>query len=300
MPKSVHEHLAQLLRADPSVLAHLLPDLPASAWIPASEALGEAPPVELRADTVFLGDGVAVIVDIQTAIDHDKRYAWPAYATSVRRRRRCKVLLVVLALNRDVARWAGREIKLDLNGSTFRPRVIGPDQIPTDALDLPTQVLAALAHGREQQGVVERVLRSLSEVDNDTRTTYVDLVYAHLGPIADAALEALMQQESEDTPESRVRALLERVSRRVGFKEGFKEGQEEGRQKGQEEGRMEGRVEGRVEGREEGREEGLRKASASLLRRLGRGEEVPGLDGLELADLEARYEALLDELLPAR
>jgi hypothetical protein len=175
-----------------------------------------------------------------------------------------------------------------MNGSTFRPRVIGPDQIPTDALDLPTQVLAALAHGREQQRVVERVLRSLSEVDNDTRTTYVDLVYAHLGPIADAALEALMQQESEDTPESRVRALLERVSRRVGFKEGFKEGQEEGRQ------------EGRVEGREEGREEGLRRASASLLRRLGRGEEVSGLDGLELADLEARYEALLDELLPAR
>lgn len=145
-------------------------------------------------------------------------------------------------------------------------------------------MLAALAHGREQQGVVERVLRSLSEVDNDTRTTYVDLVYAHLGPIADAALEALMQQESEDTPESRVRALLERVSRRVGFKEGFKEGQEEGR----------------VEGREEGREEGLRKASASLLRRLGRGEEVPGLYGLELTELEARYEALLDELLPAR
>jgi len=169
-------------------------------------ALTDPRPIERRADLAILPErGPAFIVEVQLSKDADKRWSWPSYVALTRDRLRREVLLVVIALDPDVARWAARPIPLDRLGSVLRPVVIGPDEIPvlTDpvvALAHPEQlVLSALVHGGSDQGpaIAAAAAVAMTRLDVDRARTYSDLIFRALGPEARAALEAALFEKYE-------------------------------------------------------------------------------------------------------
>ena len=212
MPSSLHECLIELFRAD----LHLIETLAAPALgIPPGglgalhaidATLTDPRPVERRADLAILSEhGPAFILEVQLAVDPDKRWTWPSYAALTRDRLRRDVVLVVLTLQPAVAAWARTPIRLDPMGSALRPLVIGPQEIPliTDpaqACAHPEQlVLAAIAHGQGPQGVAIAgvAATAIRQLDDDRARTYTDLILNALGTAARAALEAALFENYE-------------------------------------------------------------------------------------------------------
>ena len=78
--------------------------------------LTQVVPAEYRSDAVtVLCDATgavvaAVIVEVQLAMDEDKRRTWPVYVAAARASLGCPVLLLVLTPDPAVARWASRPI----------------------------------------------------------------------------------------------------------------------------------------------------------------------------------------------
>ncbi len=74
------------------------------------------PPL-LRADLVIdLRDArgtmvLAIVLEVQRDKDPDKKYAWALYVAAVRARKRCPAILLVIAPDPRVARWAAQPIR---------------------------------------------------------------------------------------------------------------------------------------------------------------------------------------------
>jgi hypothetical protein len=221
MPPSVrHEAVLLLLRARPALLVELLRrasglDLPGVETVTfASESVRELAPIELRADAVIAfgreEDGPIAIFEVQLAPDGEKRLAWPVYVAVVHRETGRPVLLVVLALDEETARWSREPIAIG-PGATIVPYVIGPAAVPrivdpeVARENVELAVLSALAHGRDAGGpeVAARIAVATLEavaaegsLDDDRREIYADVVLAALGAAARASLEGLMQKGS--------------------------------------------------------------------------------------------------------
>lgn len=211
MPKVTHEALVALLRSAPSLLVGILwpeREVDVRSIHIAHDDFVDLNLAEYRADDVILlgedprSPRAALIIEIQTLIDADKRRSWNLYVASLYARYGCDVDLVVLTLDRDVAAWASRPIAVGrLRGAqSLTPTVIGPDQIPritdlTVARRAPElAVLSALAHGGEPDAepIALAALAALRGLDNERETLYADLVLHRLGPAARALLEKLM------------------------------------------------------------------------------------------------------------
>jgi hypothetical protein len=98
-----------------------------------SADLGSALPVELRADSSFRlvrgrAAALTVVLEVQLDVDRNKRFTWPAYLANARLRDRCAAVVVVVTVDRRVARWARKSITLG-PGSFMQPLVIGPDEV---------------------------------------------------------------------------------------------------------------------------------------------------------------------------
>lgn len=212
MLSSLHESVIELFRIDLRLIEALLgPRLGLGpgrlgALSTLDSALTDPRPIERRADLAILPEhGPAFIIEVQLSKDADKRWSWPSYVALTRDRLRREVLLVVIALDPDVARWAARPIPLDSLGSVLRPVVIGPDEIPvlTDpvvALAHPEQlVLSALVHGGSDRGpaIAAAAAVAVPQLDVDRARTYSDLIFSALGPEARAALEAALFEKYE-------------------------------------------------------------------------------------------------------
>ena len=273
---SVHDPLLHLLRGDPAPLIHLLRarrlDLPITGWAPASEAFSRAALPERRPDLVLVHPDVdlVLVLEIQGRVDPRKTRTWPYYAAAAALRYGRDAALIVLTLRRAVAAWA-RELPPQPWG-TFRPIVLGPDELVAHDATPALAVLAALAGGARDRRLIERALRLIAPVDNDARTAYLDLLCEQLPHAMADILEVMMSQARE--PSAAYRSLIEQFSRMVG------------------------KEEGKIEGKIEGAADRVRAHIVDLLARLGRA--VPDLDALELYDLEQLYERLLDEAIPAR
>lgn len=166
--------------------------------------LGDVAPPEYRADLlVALTGGVelVVVVEVQQQQDGDKRYTWPAYVAVAGARHRKSAAVMVVTLDRAVARWAERPIEIG-PGFVLRPIVLGPEQVPviTD-LELARQnpeiaVLSAMAHGEEPIGTA--IALAAAEVaislDGGRPKLYLDLILDSLGPVARDVLERVMIQ----------------------------------------------------------------------------------------------------------
>jgi hypothetical protein len=258
MPSMAHEILVDLFKNRPSLAAEILVEvlgvsLPAytEARI-ASADLTETQPAEYRADVVVLlldgGTPVrVVIVEVQLAIDPQKRFSWPAYAMVSRAVHGCPAALLVVAPDPVVAGWCAEPIETGIPGFILRPPVLRRTAVPV-VMDLEEAarrpelgVLSVIAHGETEQGVP-----AIRGLDADRARFYYDLVYNSLNEAARHALEAMMK--------------------------GY-EYQSDFAKKYVAQGRAEGRTEGLTEGLTKGRTEEAARNLLTVLR--ARGIAVP-------------------------
>jgi hypothetical protein len=207
-----HEILVDLFKNRPSLAAEILVEvlgisLPAytEARI-ASADLTEIQPAEYRADAVVLllqgGSPVrVVIVEVQLAVDPQKRFSWPAYAVVSRAVHGCPVALLVVAPDPTVAEWCAEPIEIGIPGFVLRPPVLRRTAIPVvidreQAARRPELgVLSAMAHGETEEGatIAAAVLPAIQGLDEDRSRFYLDLVYHSLNEASRRALEVLMK-----------------------------------------------------------------------------------------------------------
>lgn len=162
-------------------------EVPAYTEVTIGDAtLEQLAPTEVRADLVveLHATGgrprLAIVVEVQLAIDPDKPFTWPAYLATLRLRLRCDVCLLVVTPNADVAAWASRAIRLGPGNEGFRVLVLGPQQVPvvTDvavaAANPALATLALMAHGADPGGVdvLVATIVGLAQVDAENEQVY--------------------------------------------------------------------------------------------------------------------------------
>ena len=234
MPSTLHEAERLLVRQQPETVLELLRQqrrvtLPAYSGVQIYDTdLTELVPPEARADAVFrLLDGDAVvmglIVEIQRAIDVQKRYQWPLYASALHGQLKTQIGLVVLATTSEVDRWARRPIDTVQLGSVFWPIVFGPADIPRiedpeGAKRAPAMaILSALTHGNAAGGVpiLLAAFQGLSAIPPELREDYGRLLMVSLTEATIEALEAFVKSHPElleqELAESPFGKYLERV-----------------------------------------------------------------------------------------
>jgi hypothetical protein len=212
MPSMAHEILVDLFKNRPSLAAEILVEV-LGVSLPvyteariASADLTEIQPAEYRADVVVLlfhgGAPVrVVIVEVQLAVDPQKRFSWPAYVAVSRAVHGCPAALLVVAPDPVVAGWCAESIETGVSGFVLRPPVLRRTAIPvvTDLEEAARRpelgVLSAMAHGETEQGatIAAAVLPAIQGLDDDRLRLYYDLVYNSLNEAARRALEALMK-----------------------------------------------------------------------------------------------------------
>lgn len=212
MPSSLHEVLIELFRKRPALAAELLADaldldLPGyeQARVEPGE-LTDVSPTEYRADTVVVLTAaeqpvLAVVVEVQLWTDEDKRWTWPVYLTTLRRRLRCPTVLLVVCVNATIAAWSATPIELGHPGARLVPLVLGPDRVPvvTDAEQAgrvpELAVLSAMAHGADpnRSEVLDVLPEAFAAVGSDRADLYYDIVLAALPAAAQRYLEVLVK-----------------------------------------------------------------------------------------------------------
>jgi hypothetical protein len=212
MPTLAHEILVDLFKNRPALGAELLREalgVPLPAFTEArllSVDLTQIRPAEYRADVVvLLLDGESplwvLIVEVQLAIDHDKRFTWAEYTMGARARHRCPVSLLVVAPDPSVAAWCAEPIETGIPGFVLRPQVLGRAAVPvvTDPVEAARSpelgVLSALAHGEGDQGaaIAAAVMPAIAALDAERARFYGDLVLTSVNEATRKALEAKMK-----------------------------------------------------------------------------------------------------------
>jgi len=268
----LHELLVDLFRQRPVLAVELLRACAGIELAGATAELGsidltQVAPAEYRSDAVTVLRNAAreaiaaVIVEVQTSCDEDKRRTWPVYVAAARAGYGCPALLVVLAPTRGVARWASQPIELGHPGFALRPIVIGYDRIPricdaAAAREAPElAVLSVMAH-RDLE-TAEAAQAGIAGLPEDKRKLYLDVIMSCLPGLVRSTMEARMLKGYEYQWD------FARNAYSLGI--------------------------------EEGREEGLRRAIVALV-----GARLPGLrDELErrlAGKSKARLEQLIIEL----
>jgi hypothetical protein len=209
-------------------------DLGEGALVEAGTSFADLLPASYTADLVLSGSHADLVVEVQLARDDDKRASWPFYAASQHARSRRPTYLVVITLDRGVARWARRPIAT-FQGGGFVPLVIGPDEIPvvTDPEVLRSApelaVLSAMVHGRSGGEVARAVgaaglvaAAEVRRVDEDRGKLCFDAVLAAVGAAAGEILEAVMKAQGWE-PQSEIMRNWMREAREEGRAEGMRE-----------------------------------------------------------------------------
>jgi hypothetical protein len=207
-----HEVLVDLFKNRPELGPELLTEALGVTLPSYSEArvvsidLTQIRPTEYRADVVvlLLDAGVpisVVIVEVQLAVDDDKRFTWPEYLMGARARYRCPAGLLVVAPQPEVAAWCAQPIDTGVPGFVLIPPVLGRQAVPviTDPAEAARRpelaVLSAMAHGESEQGaaIAAAVLPAVRGLDDERARFYGDLVLNSLNEAARRALEAMMK-----------------------------------------------------------------------------------------------------------
>ena len=241
MPSSTHEGLVDLFRTQPELAALLLQsafslEVPQHEEVAISEsALSEVAPLEYRADLLLLhkqGDAVrlCVILEVQLERDEDKPSAWAWYTTVAHVRHKCPAVVLVVAADEAIARWAGRAVSLG-PGSLVQPLVLGPGDIPkiTDlklAAAYPElAVLSVRAHGDGPDGdeICEVAIGVFDKLDEERGRYYYDLSMAAVSAATRARLEKMMQAKKYE-----YQTEFARKYHAKGIKEGIEEGIDKG------------------------------------------------------------------------
>jgi hypothetical protein len=207
VPSFPHEILVELFRQRPVLAPALLRacaglQLEGARIDAGSIDLSQVAPTEYRSDMVSVlrdasgAEIAAVVVEIQLWIDEDKRRTWPLYVAAARASYGCPAILLVLAPDPAIARWASQPIELGHPGFVLLPVVISFPQVPrvldpVAASALPElAVLSAMAHrDRETAEAAQAALPGLPE---DLQKLYWDVILSGLPPHIRQAMEAHM------------------------------------------------------------------------------------------------------------
>ncbi len=283
MPSLEHNGLVELFRENPPLTPHFL-EMLFGMTVPQHTSVGvvdssldQLVPVEFRADLVVeLKDEkgrvvLSVILEVQRDTGLDKKFSWPVYLAIERARKRCPVIVLVIATDGSVAEWAAENIDLGLGLSNVRPLVLGPavvprveDQAVADQ-EVELAILSALTHGNEPDGidVVRVAVRALERLDPEHAAVYFQIIYAALREPLKKAMEKLIMER-----QTQLKGELPPFLQQIRL-----------------EGELKGKLEGELKGKLEGKLEGKRTALLRLMRRAG----------LELTEVErARIEACAD------
>lgn len=245
----MHEALTSLFRDNPHLVTQLLgerlpmPERPMLAL--EDTAFADITPVDYRADAVIrIDDGqgglaCALIIEVQLGQDPGKRYSWPRYIAALRHQLRCDVDLAIIAPDRAVSVWCAQPIVMGHQGFVLKPWVVGPREIPritdVDVLAATPElgVLSMAAHGHEPgaEYIAEAAMIAMSQLEDRRSSFYMDLVYSFMSPVAQTALEIMMQARKYEYQSAFARKY-------------FSAGQAEGEAKGKAEGKLKGKAEG--------------------------------------------------------
>jgi hypothetical protein len=207
VPSFSHEILVELFRQRPLLAPELLRActglrLEGMTAERGSIDLSQVAPTEYRSDALTVlrdaaGAAVAaVIVEVQLSTDDDKRRTWPLYVAAARASYGCPAILLVLAPDPKVARWADQPIELGHPGFVLYPVVIGFAQIPricdpAAACAAPElAVLSAMAHPELE--TAEAAQAAIPGLPEDLQKLYWDVILSGLPPHIRQALEAHM------------------------------------------------------------------------------------------------------------
>lgn len=195
MPSFAHEVLVELFRNRPELACELLASCAGIAQQAERVELGsidlsQAVPVEYRADVVVLlrdsdNDLVcAIVVEVQLRPDPGKRLSWPQYVTALRARLGAPVVLLVIATEPAVARWARQSIETGHPGFGLVPIVVELADVPrvTEVeLALVAPELAVLSVlGHRDVEVARAALAGISALPEKVGSLYWDLVLSVL------------------------------------------------------------------------------------------------------------------------
>jgi len=196
----------------------------------ASIDLSQVVSIEYRADnvTVFWDRKrkpvLAVVVEVQRHVDADKRQSWPVYVTVARASNACPAVLLVIAPDPSVARWARTPIDTGHPGFRLLPIVVSDADMPRVvdprvARRTPElAVLSVLAH--RELAVAKAALAGIHSLTNEQQARlYFDVVMAALPEPIRRALEAQMERYEYQTEFARKYVA-----------QGREEGREEGRE----------------------------------------------------------------------
>ena len=211
MPGVLHRAIHDLILDNPELAVRLA--MPGARPPPPSTiAATELSPAALTPDLALLIGGPApthgLVVEVQGRRDADKPWVWPAYVAMMRRRHKVPVDLLVITPRGSVARWAARPLHLTWAGTTLRPRVIGPAQLPVllrpeeAAQDIELAMLAAVAHVNHPQRlqIARAALMAVQELRLEAAPRYTDIIRAVIGPLEEELdMSVLDRVYSKDT-----------------------------------------------------------------------------------------------------
>jgi hypothetical protein len=208
MPSREHAMLVELFRASPTLAAILLRHAglrpPGNVRPAIADSTLPASIADRHADLVVVLRPVrrkhplAIVVEIQLAIDRRKPRRWLGYHIAAEERHRAPAVVLVVTPHARVARWAGKPIAIGPNGS-FAPLVLGPDEVPrlTELREPSPElaVLSALAHRRDSGRAAMRVVaRALTRAETGRASLYSDLLCATFGESFERAVEEQMNK----------------------------------------------------------------------------------------------------------
>ena len=213
-----HNGLIEMFRENPALAPHFLALLfhlqvpPHSTARVADSTLDQLIPVEFRADLVLeLCDAhgrvvFAIVFEVQRDVKLRKQYTWPVYVAVARAERECPVVVLVLAIDAEVAAWASEKIDLGLGLGATQPLVLGPTTVPvlTDpavaAKEVELAILSAMAHGNGPQGLdaVQTALAALGQLDREHAAVYFQIIWDALREPMQRALEALVMERQTE------------------------------------------------------------------------------------------------------
>lgn len=249
MPSLEHDGVVGLFRDNPPFALRILDEwfhlpIPNHARVRvADSALNQMLPIEFRADLVLdvLDAGgnfvLAIVLESQRDIKARKLYSWPVYVTVSRAERECPVILMVVAVDQDVATWAEQMIDLGVGRGTIQPLVLGPRTIPaiTDEhvarSDTALALLSGMTHGNETNGedVLRATLAGIKQLDNELAVVYFQVLWNVLRtPMQNALTRLAMEEQSLQDPTGATAKFLEEfrvVVSRLATEKGFLDGE---------------------------------------------------------------------------
>jgi hypothetical protein len=246
MPSIRHEAVVQLLRCNLKLAPYLLAGtgykVPPGTLVQVDSNLSDPAPHEWRADIVTAvlhgaRAGLAIVNEAQTSRPkRKKRRSWVGYVAVAGDEHDCDVVLLAIALSRDVARSCAKTFRTGHPGFDLTPIVSGPDNTPhpetpgAEEVSVELTVLNVLNGNFDLADAAVRayVIGKLATATRELRTIYTRYIYR--------TVPGAVRQAMEEDVKTSLRVPFIDDAIEEGLAKGLAQGLEQGIPQG--EGRM--------------------------------------------------------------